>query len=291
MLPATMGIMSSTFNGRERATAFAAWGAVMGAAVAFGPLLGGFLTTNYSWRWAFRINVIVAPARDRRRAAVHARAPAIGATRAHRRPGRAAHRVGHVHARLRHQRGRDLRLVAADEGAHDRRRRRSGRRRCRSRSCRSRSCSRPACSSPSTACSATRNAPHADPLFEFSNLRAARVPLRHDHAAAPGDGPGRVPARDVGGAAGRSAPLARSTPASGSCRRALHRRRLAGRQLADPPHRHDQRRAGRPRASRPPGSAVVRRRSTRRHRRSSRCCPASSSSASASASRARSSTT
>ncbi len=61
MLPATMGIMSSTFVGRERATAFAAWGAVMGAAVAFGPLLGGFLTTNYSWRWAFRINVIVVP--------------------------------------------------------------------------------------------------------------------------------------------------------------------------------------------------------------------------------------
>ena len=61
MLPATMGIMSSTFVGRERATAFATWGAVMGAAVAFGPLLGGFLTTNYSWRWAFRINVMVVP--------------------------------------------------------------------------------------------------------------------------------------------------------------------------------------------------------------------------------------
>src|SRR5450432_1429298 len=61
MLPATMSIMSGTFVGRERATAFAAWGAVLGAAVAFGPLLGGFLTTNYSWRWAFRVNVIVAP--------------------------------------------------------------------------------------------------------------------------------------------------------------------------------------------------------------------------------------
>ena len=33
----------------------------MGAAVSFGPLLGGFLTTNYSWRWAFRINVIIVP--------------------------------------------------------------------------------------------------------------------------------------------------------------------------------------------------------------------------------------
>jgi EmrB/QacA subfamily drug resistance transporter len=61
MLPATMSIMSGTFVGRERATAFSAWGAVLGAAVAFGPLLGGFLTTNYSWRWAFRVNVIVAP--------------------------------------------------------------------------------------------------------------------------------------------------------------------------------------------------------------------------------------
>ena len=61
MLPATMGILSGTFHGRERATAFATWGAVMGAAVAFGPLIGGYLTTNYSWRWAFRINVIVAP--------------------------------------------------------------------------------------------------------------------------------------------------------------------------------------------------------------------------------------
>ncbi|MFN8051787.1 MAG: MFS transporter [Acidimicrobiales bacterium] len=61
MLPATMGILSSTFVGRERGTAFGAWGATLGAAVAFGPLLGGFLTTHYSWRWAFRINVIVVP--------------------------------------------------------------------------------------------------------------------------------------------------------------------------------------------------------------------------------------
>ncbi len=61
MLPATLAILSTTFQGRERATAFAAWGATTGAAVAFGPLLGGFLTTNYSWRWSFRINVVVAP--------------------------------------------------------------------------------------------------------------------------------------------------------------------------------------------------------------------------------------
>ncbi|MCU1461712.1 MAG: hypothetical protein JWO37_1787 [Acidimicrobiales bacterium] len=61
MLPATLAILSGTFRGRERATAFAAWGASAGVAAASGPVLGGFLTTNYSWRWSFRINVIVAP--------------------------------------------------------------------------------------------------------------------------------------------------------------------------------------------------------------------------------------
>jgi len=61
MLPATLAILSGTFHGRERATAFAAWGATAGVAAAVGPVVGGFLTTNFSWRWAFGINVIVAP--------------------------------------------------------------------------------------------------------------------------------------------------------------------------------------------------------------------------------------
>ena len=61
LIPATLSILSTTFEGPERAIAFAAWGTVAGAAVAFGPLVGGFLTTQYSWRWALRINVIAAP--------------------------------------------------------------------------------------------------------------------------------------------------------------------------------------------------------------------------------------
>jgi predicted MFS family arabinose efflux permease len=61
MMPSTLAILSNTFQGPERATAFSAWGATAGSAVAFGPVIGGVLTTNYTWRWAFGINVIVAP--------------------------------------------------------------------------------------------------------------------------------------------------------------------------------------------------------------------------------------
>ena len=61
MLPATLAVISNTFQGRERATAFAVWGAVIGVGAALGPVVGGFLTTNWSWRWAFRINLVVAP--------------------------------------------------------------------------------------------------------------------------------------------------------------------------------------------------------------------------------------
>ncbi|MCU1361534.1 MAG: drug resistance transporter, EmrB/QacA subfamily, partial [Ilumatobacteraceae bacterium] len=61
MMPASLSILSTTFRGEERARAFAVWGASVGAAAAFGPVLGGFLTTNYSWRWSFGINVVIAP--------------------------------------------------------------------------------------------------------------------------------------------------------------------------------------------------------------------------------------
>lgn len=61
MMPTTLAILSGTFRGHERAKAFAAWGATAGVAAAFGPVIGGWLTTNYSWRWSFRINVIIAP--------------------------------------------------------------------------------------------------------------------------------------------------------------------------------------------------------------------------------------
>lgn len=57
MIPATTSLIVHNFQGRDRAIAFGAWGAVAGIAAAVGPLLGGFLTTHFSWRWGFRINV------------------------------------------------------------------------------------------------------------------------------------------------------------------------------------------------------------------------------------------
>jgi EmrB/QacA subfamily drug resistance transporter len=55
--PATQSILNATFRGRERAIAFAVYGSVIGGMAALGPLLGGWLTTNLTWRWAFLINL------------------------------------------------------------------------------------------------------------------------------------------------------------------------------------------------------------------------------------------
>ena len=59
MLPATSSLLITCYEGRDRAIAFGVWGGVAGAASAIGPILGGYLTTNFSWRWGFRINVFV----------------------------------------------------------------------------------------------------------------------------------------------------------------------------------------------------------------------------------------
>ena len=57
ILPATQSILNTNFQGRDRAVAFGIWGATIGGVAAVGPLLGGWLTTNLSWRWAFFINL------------------------------------------------------------------------------------------------------------------------------------------------------------------------------------------------------------------------------------------
>lgn len=59
ILPATLSTVSDTFRGKERAAAFGVWGAVISGAAALGPLLGGWLTSTFSWEWIFLVNVPV----------------------------------------------------------------------------------------------------------------------------------------------------------------------------------------------------------------------------------------
>ncbi|MFM5967587.1 MAG: MFS transporter [Micrococcales bacterium] len=56
VLPTTLSLVNATFSGRERGIAFAIWGSTIGGMVAIGPVLGGWLATDFSWRWAFNIN-------------------------------------------------------------------------------------------------------------------------------------------------------------------------------------------------------------------------------------------
>jgi EmrB/QacA subfamily drug resistance transporter len=60
MMPATMSLIVSNYKGRDRQISFGIWGAIAGGAAALGPVVGGWLTTYTSWRWAFRINVGIA---------------------------------------------------------------------------------------------------------------------------------------------------------------------------------------------------------------------------------------
>ena len=56
--PAALSILTTTFQeGRERNLALGIWGAASGSGGAAGVLLGGALTSAFSWSWIFFINV------------------------------------------------------------------------------------------------------------------------------------------------------------------------------------------------------------------------------------------
>jgi EmrB/QacA subfamily drug resistance transporter len=58
IMPATLSILTNVFtDARERAVAIALWSAVAGAAVALGPVSGGFLLEHLWWGSVFIVNV------------------------------------------------------------------------------------------------------------------------------------------------------------------------------------------------------------------------------------------
>jgi MFS family permease len=57
MFATALALIAAAFSGRERGTAFGIYGAVVGGAVAVGPLVGGAITSGIGWRWIFFVNV------------------------------------------------------------------------------------------------------------------------------------------------------------------------------------------------------------------------------------------
>jgi EmrB/QacA subfamily drug resistance transporter len=60
VLPTTLSLVNANFQGKERGIAFAVWGSTIGGMVAIGPVLGGWLATNFGtdgWRLAFNVNL------------------------------------------------------------------------------------------------------------------------------------------------------------------------------------------------------------------------------------------
>jgi len=59
VIPAIAALVADNYSGKDRITAYAIIGAVSGAAVAAGPLIGGFITTYSSWRFVFAGEVVI----------------------------------------------------------------------------------------------------------------------------------------------------------------------------------------------------------------------------------------
>jgi EmrB/QacA subfamily drug resistance transporter len=59
VVPAIAALIAANYEGRERALAYALIGGVAAAAVAAGPLIGGWVTSNYTWRLVFVGEVVI----------------------------------------------------------------------------------------------------------------------------------------------------------------------------------------------------------------------------------------
>jgi EmrB/QacA subfamily drug resistance transporter len=60
VLPAMVALVAGSYRGNDRAVAYGVLGGVAGAGIAVGPILGGWVTTDFSWRYVFVGEVVVA---------------------------------------------------------------------------------------------------------------------------------------------------------------------------------------------------------------------------------------
>ncbi|MCU0267608.1 MAG: MFS transporter [Acidimicrobiales bacterium] len=59
VLPSLAALVAGNFVGPARRVAYATIGGVAGAGIAVGPILGGWVTTEFTWRWVFAGEVVV----------------------------------------------------------------------------------------------------------------------------------------------------------------------------------------------------------------------------------------
>jgi MFS family permease len=59
VMPAIVSLIAGTYSGKQRAAAFGIVGGIAGAAIAAGPLIGGWVTTEASWRYVFAGEVVI----------------------------------------------------------------------------------------------------------------------------------------------------------------------------------------------------------------------------------------
>ena len=59
VLPMTITMLALKYSGKRLAMAFGVIGGVQAAGAAIGPIFGGFMTTFFSWRWAFASEAII----------------------------------------------------------------------------------------------------------------------------------------------------------------------------------------------------------------------------------------
>lgn len=60
LVPGSLAIISATFPKKARAKAIGTWSGFTAISAGFGPVLGGWLVENISWRWIFFINLPLA---------------------------------------------------------------------------------------------------------------------------------------------------------------------------------------------------------------------------------------